>query len=270
MKRIIVDGAGGPAGLNFINSLKEAPENFEIIGTDINKYHLEWLPIKRRILFPSCSDKEYISKMNNLIEETSADFIHAQPDHQVLQLSENREKIKAKTFLPSKNTIRICQDKENSSKIWKKFGLLENESISITSEKDLENVESLFGYPYWLRASKGNSSRGSTLVKNKKTALHWISYWKSREIDWKFIAQEYFGGKNLAFQSLWKEGELIMSQARERLEYLYPSLAPSGITNTPVVAVTINRDDINSIASDAVKAIDDNATGIFLCRFKGG
>ena len=263
MKKIIIDGAGGPAGLNFINSLLEAPEKMELIGTDVNKFHLAWLPLEKKVLFPKCDEGEYISKLNKLIEKTNANFIHAQPDGQVLLLSENREKIKAKTFLPSKETIRICQDKKKSSKIWQKCGLLKNDSMEISNEKDIDDAESFFGYPYWVRASMGNSSRGSTLVRDKKTAWHWISYWRSRKIDWKFIAQEYFGGKNIAFQSLWKDGEMVMSQARERLEYLYPSLAPSGITNTPVVAVTISRDDINQVATEAVTAIDDKATGIF-------
>ena len=59
-----------------------------------------------------------------------------------------------------------------------------------------------------------------------------------------------------------------MSQARERLEYLYPYLAPSGVTNTPVVAVTINRDDINNVATEAVTSIDKNANGIFCVDMK--
>ena len=48
-----------------------------------------------------------------------------------------------------------------------------------------------------------------------------------------------------------------------RLEYLYPYLAPSGITNTPTVAVTVNRDDVNRIATECVLAIDSDATGVF-------
>ena len=41
---------------------------------------------------------------------------------------------------------------------------------------------------------------------------------------WKFIAQEYLPGKNVAVHTLWKKGELIVAQARERLEYIYPYL----------------------------------------------
>ena len=268
MKTVIVTGSGGPAGLNFVNSIIDAPEKINLICTDINKYHLEWVPVKERYILPPFDDAKYIEKINELIEKTNADFIHAQPDGEVKLISENQDKIKTKVFLPSKETIRICQDKAQSSKIWEKEGLLSHNSIPINDEIDLDEAERLFGYPYWVRASVGFSSRGSTLVSNKDTATHWIKYWNSRQTEWKFIAQEYFNGKNIAFQSLWKDGELIMSQARERLEYLYSYLAPSGITNTPVVAVTINRDDINQIATKVVNSIDKNANGIFCVDLK--
>jgi len=40
MKKILVTGGGAPAGINFINSLNDAPEDFDIISSDINKFHL--------------------------------------------------------------------------------------------------------------------------------------------------------------------------------------------------------------------------------------
>ena len=93
-------------------------------------------------------------------------------------------------------------------------------------------------------------------------------YWRSRGKDWEFIAQEYLPGKNIAFQSVWKDGEVVTSQARERLEYIYPYLAPSGVTGTPAVAVTIHREDVNEMATKAVLAIDKEATGVFCVDLK--
>lgn len=268
MKKILVTGGGAPAGINFINSLNDAPEDFEIISSDINKFHLELTPSNTRIILPSCENSNYIEKLNHVIEEFEIDLLHSQPDSEVKVISENREKLNTKIFFPAKKTIEICQNKELSSEIWTKEGILEKNSITINSEKDLEIAANSFGYPYWLRASVGASSKGSSLIQNKQTAFHWIEYWKSRNIDWRFIAQDYFGGRNIAFQSLWKDGELIVSQARERLEYLYPNLAPSGVTNTPVVAVTINDENVNDIAFKSVKSIDKNASGIFCVDLK--
>jgi carbamoyl-phosphate synthase large subunit len=265
MKRILVDGAGGPAGINFVNSLRDSGEKMQITGTDTNKYHLELPDLDQRILMPeSLNTDSIIEKLNEIIERTGAEFVHPQPDKAVLAMSENREKINALTFLPSKRTIRICQDKFESARIWKKTNIPAAKAIFIDQTSDFAKVEKEFGYPYWLRATRGASSRGSTLVTNRRVAEHWFGYWKAREdVDWDFMAQEYLPGRIIAFQSIWKDGEIVTSQARERLEYLYPQLAPSGITNTPVVSVTINRKGINDVATNCVLAIDKRANGIF-------
>jgi len=268
MKRIIITGSGGPAGINFINSLRDAPEKMHLIGTDINKFHLEWPNVDERYLIPRFDEPNYIEKLNELIEKTKAEMVHPQPDGEVRVISENREKINAITFLPDKKTIRICQDKFECGRTWKRAGLHTFESILIENEEDLIKAENTFSYPYWLRATVGFSSRGSTPVENMEVAKAWLNYWKARNVGWKFVAQEYLPGKNIAFQSLWKDGEIVVSQARERLEYIYPNLAPSGVTNTPVVAVTINREDVNNIATEAILSIDKNATGIFCVDLK--
>jgi carbamoyl-phosphate synthase large subunit len=49
---------------------------------------------------------------------------------------------------------------------------------------------------------------------------------------------------------------------RERLEYIYPHLAPSGITGTPSVQRTIHDKEVNKIGTEAVLAIDSNFNGI--------
>jgi carbamoyl-phosphate synthase large subunit len=249
--------------------LKEAPERIYTIGTDVNKYHLLWANTDEKWLVPEFTDSKYIEKINELIDKTKAEFIHPQPDGEVLLLSKNKKKLNCRTFLPSYNTVSICQDKFKSGEIWKKVGICTSESILVKDVDDLAKVEDVIGYPFWLRATHGFSSRGSTPVEKRETAESWITYWRSRKVMWNFVAQEYLPGKNIAFQSLWNDGELITSQARERVEYLYPYLAPSGCTNTPTIAKTIHDAKINEIATMCVKAIDKNATGIFCVDLRG-
>lgn len=268
MKKIMVTGCGGPAGVNFIKSLRIAPEEFFIVGTDINKYHLQLPQIDERFLVPPCKDPNYINIINELIEKFGIEFLHPQPDIEVKTISENREKINALTFLPKKKTIRVCQNKFESVKIWRKKGIECPKSILIKTEDDLRIALEELGSPFWLRATEGAGGRGSTPVKRLEEGISWIKYWKSRGFNWNFVAQQYLPGKNIAFQSIWKNGEIVTSQARERIEYIYPHLSPSGITGTPSVAVTINRDDVNEIATSCVLAIDSNATGIFCVDLK--
>ena len=262
MKRILVTGAGGPAGVNFIMSLRLAPEKMRIVGTEANEYYLYLAPVDSRFLVPKASDINYIDRLNEIIRKEKIDFVHAQPDVEVAVISEKREKLDAVTFLPSKDAVRKCQDKLESAKIWQKNGIPVARVMELRSESDIDRAFEEFESPIWVRARRGAGGRGSTPAYNKETALAWISYWKSRKMDWDFIAQEYLPGRNFGFHSLWKDGELVVSMARERLEYIYPNLAPSGVTGTPSVQRTIHSKAVNEIGTKAVLAIDQNFSGI--------
>ncbi|MHA1269178.1 MAG: ATP-grasp domain-containing protein [Candidatus Helarchaeota archaeon] len=272
MKRILILGAGGPAAYNFIEALKLVKdEEFFFIGSDANKWHLELMDVNRSYLVPYCSTPGYYDLINDIINENDIEFVHAQPDIEVEYLSENREKVNARTFLPSKETVRICQNKEKSAIIWERNGLIDFKTIKLSKnnlETDLEIAANELGFPFWIRAIKGAGGKGSTPVNNLETAKSWINYWYSRGVSWEFIAQEYLPGRNIAFHSIFRDGELIVSQSRERLEYIYPYLAPSGITGTPVVQKTVHNQKVNEIATNAVLSIDDKASGIFCVDLK--
>ena len=48
------------------------------------------------------------------------------------------------------------------------------------------------------------------------------------------MVSEMLPGREFAYQSVWQDGQLVAGQARERVEYLYGHLTPSGQTSTPV------------------------------------
>ena len=269
MKRIVATGAGGPAGINFIMSLRMAPEKIFIVGTEASEYFIYLAPTDRKYLVPRAEEEGYIDKLNEIIRKEKIDFLHAQTDGEVAIVSENREKLEANVFLPSKETVKVCQDKLESTKIWIKKDVPVARTMELCNEKDVEKAFEEFGNPVWIRARHGAGGRGSTPAYNKKMALSWINYWKARGVNWEFIAQEHLPGRNIGFHSLWKDGELVTSMARERLEYIYPHLAPSGVTGTPAVQKTIHDETVNRIATDAVLAIDQNFNGIACVDLKG-
>ncbi|MEM2911705.1 MAG: ATP-grasp domain-containing protein [Candidatus Bathyarchaeia archaeon] len=262
MKRIIATGAGGPAGINFIMSLRIAPEKMFIVGTEANEYFVYLSPADKKYLVSKAKESDYIDKLNEIIRKERAEFLHAQTDVEVEVVSENREKLEANVFLPSKKAVKICQDKLKSAEVWMKKGVPVAKTVKIRNKQDIDKAFEEFGSPIWIRARHGAGGRGGTPAHSKETALSWINYWKSRGMDWEFIAQENLPGRNIGFHSLWKEGELITSMARERLEYIYPHLAPSGITGTPAVQKTIQDERVNKIATEAVLSIDSNFNGI--------
>ncbi len=262
MKKIVVTGAGGPAGINFIMSLRLAPEKIFIVGTEANANFIYLAPTDKRYLISRAEEEGYIDRLNEIIRKEKAEFLHAQTDIEVAVISENREKIEANMFLPSKRTVKICQDKLESAKIWMKKGVSVAKTMEIRNEKDVDKAFEEFDAPIWIRARHGAGGRGSTPAYNKETALSWINYWRTRGMGWEFIAQENLPGRNIGFHSLWKDGELVTSMARERIEYIYPHLAPSGVTGTPAVQKTIHDENVNRIATEAVLAIDQKFNGL--------
>jgi predicted ATP-grasp superfamily ATP-dependent carboligase len=262
VKRILVTGAGGPAGINFAKSLRIAPEKMFLVGTEANHHYVYLAQTDKRYVVPKATTSGYLDELNAIISKEKVELVHAQPDTEVKVLSEKREKLKAATFLPSEITVRICQDKFESAKVWSKKGLSVPKTIELRGTADVEEAFEELGSPIWIRAKEGAGGTGSTRADNKKTAVSWIAYWRSRGEDWEFIAQEFCRGRNLAFHSLWKDGELVTSMARERLEYFYPNLAPSGITGTPSVQRTVHDTAVNKVGSEAVLAIDPKFSGI--------
>lgn len=261
-KRVLCTGAGGPAGINFVMSLRLAPEKIFIVGTEANEHYLHLASTERRYLVPRAADPTYIDSLNEIIRKEKIEFLHAQPDVEVEVVSENREKIYANLFLPSKASVKACQDKLESAKIWHKKNVPVARTIELHDEGDIRRAFEEFGSKIWVRARHGAGGRGSTPADNVETAVSWIKYWRARNVTWDFIAQEHLPGRNIAFHSLWKDGELVVSMARERVEYIYPYLAPSGIMGTPSVQRTVHDETVNKIGTEAVLAIDSSFNGI--------
>lgn len=284
MKKInvLVCGAGGPAGWNFIKSLKDTG-NYNIVGVDVNKYHAKLIEneISKCYLVPY-TNKRNVSMINTIIKENDIDFVHAQPDGEVEWLGSVRNEIDAITYLPSQKIINICQDKNASNKYWDKKSIMltckdpsdmirDDDNIWTvlmrnTLENRLEEARNAFGEQFWVRATHGAGGKGSSLC-NVEIGKNWVNYWLSRGVDWEFIAEEYLPGKNMAVHMLWRKGELILAQGRERIEYIYPSLSPSGITGTPTVQVTSSEGIDESI--EAVLTIDSKPDGLYCVDLKG-
>ena len=246
--KVVVLGAGGPAGVNWCRALWEAGHH--VIAVDEEPTHLTWAePFAGEVLdgLPAI-----------------ADVIHACPDGLAFRLSFVRDSVPASTLLPSHDVVRTCQDKYVAGKKFAAEGL---RSAPIRLGRELPDylkmAEQEFGRPFWLRAIHGAGARGATLVDDLRTGYHWLRYWETRDTDWEWIAEEYLPGRDYAWTGIYKNGELITSFARERLEYIYPNLAPSGLTGTPTRARIVHEPAVNEMAEASVAAVDDGPNGIY-------
>jgi carbamoyl-phosphate synthase large subunit len=274
MKRILITGAGGPPASNFVQSLRMAAEDVYLVGCDSNKYHLELAAeLDSKYLVPPADDPSYIDQINRLIEIEEINFVHPQPDVEVLAIGNNRERLKARTWLPSNRTIELCQDKMSLNVHLRDGGVPVPRAFHLKSEAALASaLDSLILEQdrAWIRAKRGAGSRASLPIQEAEQGNQWVRFWMlTRELSFEdFMLSEFLPGREYAFQSIWMHGEIITSQARERIEYLFGNLTPSGQTSTPSVARSVHRQDLNEIASRAVRTVDEKASGVFCVDLK--
>lgn len=274
MRRILVTGCGGAAAANFVSSLRMSGEELFIVGTDSNRFHLELAAVDSGHVMPAASDPAYVAKLNEVIASEGVEMVHPQPDPEVSVLSENRDGIDARMMLPSRRAVNMCQDKMGLARRLAERSVPTAESHAIGNVKDLERAVSALqdrgSKKVWLRATRGAGARASLPITRASHGGAWIDYWTDAcGLGYgQFMASEFLPGREFAFQSLWKDGRIVTSQARERMEYLFGYLTPSGQTSSPSVARTVRRDDVNEIATKAVQAVDDDATGVFCVDLK--
>ncbi len=260
MKRILVTAAGGAPAINFVRSLRDSQEEFFLLGVDANKYTIHRAETNEIELCPKANEDDYIDYLNYLIEKYEINFIHAQPDIEVGMISDNREKLKCKTFLPDKNTVRVLRNKFLSYQAWKEAGVPVPETIILHNESDLEKAFDLFGENIWVREIEGAAGKGSLSSPSFNEA-------KNKIIDsngWgRFTAAEKLTPKSVTWMSIYYKGELIVAQGRERLYWEHGNRAQSGVTGITGTGRTIQDNSLIDISKQSILAIDSKPHGIF-------
>ncbi len=235
--RVLVTGSGGIAGVNFVRALRASERRYYVAGTDHNKYYLEFPDLHSRFLTPRHDSREFVPGVARIAKKEKIDFIHPQPSSEALVLSENRKRVPARLFLPDPETMITGQDKLSTQKLLIRASVEVAKTWPIGKISDIEEPFSENEPPLWVRARHGAGGRLSLACDSAAEAKDWISLWVKRgsPLD-EFIVQEFLPGRNIAWDSLWRDGRLVTSYCRERLEYPLKHVSPSGITGTPSVS----------------------------------
>jgi 3-methyl-D-ornithine--L-lysine ligase PylC-like protein len=260
VKRILVTGAGGSPATNFVRSLRAAPEPIRLVGTDADRFCLMRAETDARYLVPPASDPDYLAVLNAVVERERVDLVHAQNDAEVTFLSEHRDEVAGRLFLPAKATVRICQDKFRSFERWQAAGLPVPDTLLLASEDDLKAAFERFDGALWLRATTGAGGRGSLPVRDYDTARSWLDFHKG----WGgFTAAELLEPDSVTWMSVWHDGELVVAQGRKRLYWELSRVSPSGVTGVTGAGVTTSDATLDNLATRAVLAIDPRPHGLF-------
>jgi len=262
---VLVTGAGGAAGRNLIRCLRMDGAPLRVVGTDTHRLQLECADdLDARHVVPACDDPEYLARLREVCRCESADLILPQPDPEVAVISESRSVLPG-VALPPVDVIAMCQDKASCREA------LASAGVSVPEVWPIDYPGLFDDGPVWVRAIRGAGSKAALPVSNRVQLDGWLDYWQGRGLAADdFMASEFLPGREFAWQSLWWEGRLITSMARQRLEYLGAAQSPSGQSSSPSVAVTVHEPAVNDVASAAVRAVsgEHGPHGVFCVDLK--
>lgn len=264
---ILLTGCGGSAAQNVVWSLQDGPAAYRLVGAECDHYRvLLTTGFDRKYLIPRAGTPRYLDALNEIIEAERVELVHAQPDAEVEVLSANRGRVRARLLLPADDTVRLCLDKYALTERLRGAGVPTARHVLVRAEADLATAMETVGPRVWLRAVRGAGGRCALPVEKLDHARMWIDYWGG----WgEFVAEEYLPGRNLAWQAVYRDGALVGSIAWERVEYIFPRAAPSGVTGTASVATPVDDADVHRIGRQAVGVVDPRPTGVFGVDLKG-
>lgn len=270
--RVLVTGAGGSAGSNFMDSLRISKMACQIVGTDASPHMLLLSTAENRFVVPRANDPHYGDVIEKLSIQCKIDVVWAQPDSELRIISTIRDRLPP-TFIPEDQKIIEGSDKQAVLSRLQLAGVAVPLAQTGTSEDEYVAIcEALLieHQSLWVRARSGAGSRASLPVSTPDQAINWIKWWISEKgLDWAdFQVSERLPGKEFAFQSLWQHGKLISGEARQRISYLYGFLTPSGQSSTPAIAVSTRDQGVLSQGRESVLAFDPNPHGVYCVDMK--
>jgi biotin carboxylase len=270
---ILLLGAGGSAAANVLDCLRRASTPYRVVGADASAAKLHLSEADERVVIPRTTENGYADAVVAAVERYGCDVVHAQPDPDVLAIGRLRGEIPATTYLPAQGALELAADKLAFTSRLRDATVAVPETTAFSETDDIASVTAKLLAEHervWVRARRGAGARASLPVRNGAQAEAWVRWWiDERGLQASdFMASEFLPGREFAYQSVWQDGELIAGQSRERLEYLYGHLTPSGQTSTPAVARTVAEPEIDALAQDAIRALDPAPRGAYCVDIK--
>lgn len=265
MKRVLVLGAGGAAGINFSRSMRRAG-GFHAIGCDLKPERLAMGQWDQTVASDRADSPEHLNTVLRVIEQTKPDILYAQADSEVFWLSANRSRLPVPCLLPAETAIEASRDKLALSGMLAAHGvdvpagMLADEANELSFRRLLD-----ISGKVWVRARSGAGSKAALPVKSLEMSRMWVRYWcESRGLKSEdFMLCEFLPGAEFAWQGVFKDGRLLAGVTRERLEYVFAEQMPSGQSSTPSKARIVHNATVTSLGERAVRAIDPMPSGVY-------
>lgn len=257
--RVLVLGAGGSAGYNFIEAIRPDVADHTIVGTDVDAASLTLAPCTTKRLATHIGDPARYDEIVDIIETHDIDVVHAQPDIEVEWLATHQHDLPARTLVPDVETVRICQDKLTTAQI---LGELAPRSYNVSAGA----FERALHGEAWMRLRRGAGSMGALPVRDWNMIEAWLAHWQR---DRGYFADEWMlaellPGRDLSWTGIYHDATLVASACKERVALMGAHCHPANIASTATVQTIVARPDVNEICEEAVRRLDPDARGVWM------
>ena len=270
--RVLVLGAGTGASNNLLRSLRAADASLVAVGGHHDPFVLKKSTADRNYLMPRHAQPEFLAGLQRVIERERIDVLIPNTDLDVRTASGFRGDLGCRLFLPSPDTIALCQDKYALTASLRARGVPVPETHPIEDLEDVERVFARFppGPRLWCRIRAGAGSVGAAPVAVPEHARGWIRYWQDMRgvPPGSFTLSEYLPGRDFACQSLWNDGQLCLIKTCERLSYFGGAAHPSGVSSIAALARTVCEPQVVEVCTRAIRGLDPRVTGAFSVDLK--
>jgi predicted ATP-grasp superfamily ATP-dependent carboligase len=268
--RVLVMGAGTGASNNLVASLRASLPSLTVIGCHADPFVLKKSAADRNYLFDT--NGADLPQIHEIVAREAVDVIIPTGDADVSLLSNSREELGDRVYLPAKSVIRLCQDKYELTEVLAAHDVAVAVSFPITTVDDVDAIlEKLAWAPrVWCRLRSGSRSLGAGPVLNAQQARSWLDLWQSlRGVPADaFMVAEYLPGRDFLCQSLWQNGRLVLVKTFERIAYFGGENSPGGVSSLSSLAKTIQDDRVVDVCTRAVRALAPDASGAFSIDLK--
>jgi carbamoyl-phosphate synthase large subunit len=271
-RRVLVTSAGTALSSNLVRSLRSAEPSILLVGCHTDRFILKKSSADRNYVLRAPARADLASTLERLVLAERIDLVIPTNDADVELVSSMRERLPGRVFLPRPATIRLCQDKYALTCALRAHGLPAPATYPIATLEDVEPAFLALGTPAraWCRIRSGTCSMGATPVSTPEQARAWIMYWNQmRGVPVNhFTLSEYLPGRDIACQSLWQDGRLVLIRTFERISYVGAASRPSGVSSIAALARSVAEPRVAQTCAAVVRTVDPVASGVFSIDLK--
>ncbi len=243
-----------------------------IVGVNHDRFTIKASLADLNYVVPVPTGGEFVDAILDIVARDRINLIIATDESVVKALSDSRDRFPFDLLLPSRKTVDLCQDKHALNVFFRDRGIPVPRFYEVSSLDDLEGIFARFEGDgvLWCRVRRGSLSLGATAVTNVDQARSWITQWRDlRGIQVSdFTLGEYLPGRHYHVTSVWYRGQVLLAQVTEALSYFAAGNNPSGTFSLTNLARTVVAPEVLRIALDAIRTLEDRASGAFIVEFK--